>query len=73
MESRPRSGALLAAAQEALKQPRYRLRAPAIAAEMATYDAAGTGADLLETLARSKQPALGLAQARSAPAITANA
>ncbi len=69
----PDPARLLAAAREALKQPRYRLRAPAIAAEMATYDAARTGADLLETLARSKQPALGLPQARSAPVITANA
>ena len=69
----PDPARLLAAAREALKQPRYRLRAQAIAAEMATYDAARTGADLLETLARSKQPVLGLPQARSAPAITANA
>lgn len=55
----PDPARLLAAVREALERPRYRLRARAIAAEMAGYDAARTGADLLEQLAQSGQPVLG--------------
>jgi UDP:flavonoid glycosyltransferase YjiC (YdhE family) len=52
----PEPARLLAAVREALEQPRYRERAQAIAAEMAGYDAARMGADLLEQLARTGRP-----------------
>lgn len=66
---RPEPARLLAAVREALTQPRYRLRAEAVAAEMAGYDAARTGADLLERLAHTGQPVLGWARSLSpAPA-----
>jgi MGT family glycosyltransferase len=55
----PEPARLLAAVREVLEQPRYRQRAQAIAAEMAGYDAARTGADLLEQLAQSGRPVLG--------------
>ena len=54
----PEPTRLLAAVREALDQPRYRRRAQAIAAEMADYDAARTGADLLEQIARTGRPVL---------------
>jgi MGT family glycosyltransferase len=62
----PEPARLLAAVREALEQPRYREKAQAIAAEMAGYDAARTGADLLEQLARSRQPVVSLAGTRLA-------
>ncbi len=55
----PEPARLLAAAREALEHPGYRQRAQAIAAEMADYDAARTGTDLLEQLARIGRPVLG--------------
>ena len=54
----PEPARLLAAVREALGQPRYRQRAQAIATEMTDYDAARTGTDLLEALARSGRPVL---------------
>ena len=69
----PEPARLLTAARDALEQPRYRLQAATIAAEMARYDAAAAGADLLEKLALGRQPVLARPQALSAPAITANA
>ena len=58
----PEPARLLAAVRQALEQPRYRLRAQAIAAEMAGYDAARTAADLLEQVAHTGQPVPGRAR-----------
>jgi MGT family glycosyltransferase len=65
----PQPARLLAAVREALGQPRYRARAQAIAAEMAGYDAARTGADLLEQLARTGRPVHRAAEPRRAAAV----
>lgn len=67
----PEEARLLAAVREVLEQPRYRLQAQAIAAEMAGYDAARTASDLLEQLAQSREPVL--AQRRPIPATAAHA
>jgi UDP:flavonoid glycosyltransferase YjiC (YdhE family) len=60
---RPSSAAMGRAIGAVLRESRYRDNARRIAAEIATLDAAATGADLLEQLARTGRPVLRAADA----------
>jgi UDP:flavonoid glycosyltransferase YjiC (YdhE family) len=56
--ARPTADEIRASVQKVMREPSYRARAQALQAECAEYDAARQGADLLEELARTKQPVL---------------